>query len=171
LSCVCVSVSGLLFSVGVCVCVCDLLIFFTALSRRREHLHARALQIRAELSTHIHRETGPQRPTHSFWSFLYLRKLATKAPPPSHFTYGHLGLQTHRNTAELNRICFTFTGDRLCGRLRDAPVLLDDATPDQDWLRCHEHPEAGGYLYIYTKYIYSYIYLYIYIHTYTHIYI
>jgi len=34
------------------------------LSRRREHLHARALQIRAELSTHIHRETGPQRPTH-----------------------------------------------------------------------------------------------------------
>ena len=35
-------------------------------SRRREHLHARALQIRAELSTHIHRETGPQRPTHSF---------------------------------------------------------------------------------------------------------
>jgi len=41
------------------------------LSRRREHLHARALQIRAELSTHIHRETGPQRPTHSFWSFLF----------------------------------------------------------------------------------------------------
>jgi len=40
------------------------------LSRRREHLHARALQIRAELSTHIHRETGPQRPTHSFWSFI-----------------------------------------------------------------------------------------------------
>jgi len=26
LSCVCVSVSGVLFSVGVCVCVCDLLI-------------------------------------------------------------------------------------------------------------------------------------------------
>jgi len=41
---------------------------FAFLSRRREHLHARALQIRAELSTHIHRETGPQRPTHSFWS-------------------------------------------------------------------------------------------------------
>jgi len=41
------------------------------LSRRREHLHARALQIRAEISTHIHRETGPQRPTHSFWSFLF----------------------------------------------------------------------------------------------------
>ena len=41
------------------------------LSRRREHLHARALQIRAELSTHIHRETGPQRPTHSFCSFLF----------------------------------------------------------------------------------------------------
>jgi len=41
------------------------------LSRRREHLQARALQIRAELSTHIHRETGPQRPTHSFWSFLF----------------------------------------------------------------------------------------------------
>jgi len=41
------------------------------LSRRWEHLHARALQIRAELSTHIHRETGPQRPTHSFWSFLF----------------------------------------------------------------------------------------------------
>jgi len=39
------------------------------LSRTREHLHARALQIRAELSTHIPRETGPQRPTHSFWSF------------------------------------------------------------------------------------------------------
>jgi len=39
-------------------------------SRRREHLHAKALQIRAELSTLIHRETGPQRPTHSFWSFL-----------------------------------------------------------------------------------------------------
>ena len=33
------------------------------MSRRREHLHARALQIRAELSTHIHRETGSQRPT------------------------------------------------------------------------------------------------------------
>ena len=28
------------------------------MSRRREHLHASALQIRAELSTHIHRETG-----------------------------------------------------------------------------------------------------------------
>jgi len=28
LSCACVSVSGVLFSVGVCVCVCDLLIFF-----------------------------------------------------------------------------------------------------------------------------------------------
>jgi len=42
-----------------------------SLSRRREHLHARALQIRAELSTPIHRETGPQRPTHSFWSFLF----------------------------------------------------------------------------------------------------
>jgi len=41
------------------------------LSRRREHLHARALQIRAELSTHIHRETGLQRPTHSFWSFYF----------------------------------------------------------------------------------------------------
>jgi len=41
------------------------------LSRRREHLHARALQIRAELSTHILRETGPQRPTHSFWSCLF----------------------------------------------------------------------------------------------------
>ena len=35
------------------------------LSRRWEHLHARALQIRAELSTQ-----APQRPTHSFWSFL-----------------------------------------------------------------------------------------------------
>jgi len=44
---------------------------FPPLSRRREHLHARALQIRAELSTHIDRETGPQRPTHSFWSFLF----------------------------------------------------------------------------------------------------
>jgi len=41
------------------------------LSGRREHLHARALQIRAELSTHIHRETGRQRPTHIFWSFLF----------------------------------------------------------------------------------------------------
>ena len=28
-SCMCVSVSGVLFSVGVCVCVCDLLIFLT----------------------------------------------------------------------------------------------------------------------------------------------
>jgi len=44
--------------------------FVRSLSRRREHLHARALPIRAELSTHNHRETGPQRPTHSFWSFL-----------------------------------------------------------------------------------------------------
>jgi len=34
-------------------------ILFLLLSRRREHLHTRALQIRAELSTHIHRETGP----------------------------------------------------------------------------------------------------------------
>jgi len=54
------------------------------LSRRREHLHARALQIRAELSTHIHRETGPQRPTHSFWSFLFFEKTKLecgKKPP------------------------------------------------------------------------------------------
>jgi len=41
------------------------------LSRRREHLHARALQTRAEFSTHMHRATGPQRPTHCFWSFLF----------------------------------------------------------------------------------------------------
>ena len=44
---------------------------FICLPRRREHLHARALQSRAVLSTHIHRETGPQQPTHSFWSFLF----------------------------------------------------------------------------------------------------
>ena len=44
---------------------------FVFLSRRREHLHARALQIRAELSTHIHRETAHPRPTHSFWSLLF----------------------------------------------------------------------------------------------------
>ena len=25
---------------------------------------------------------------------------------------------------------------------------LDDAKTHQDWLRCHEHPEAGGYIYI-----------------------
>jgi len=49
----------------------DVSIELNLLSRRREHLHARALQIRAERSTHIHRETGPQRPTHSFWSFLF----------------------------------------------------------------------------------------------------
>jgi len=50
------------------VCLCgDVLV--ACLSRRWEHLHARALQIRAELSTHIYRETGSQRPTHSFWSF------------------------------------------------------------------------------------------------------
>jgi len=54
------------------------------LSRRREHLHARALQIRAELSTHIHRETGPQRPTHSFWSFLFEKtKLECGKKPPA----------------------------------------------------------------------------------------
>jgi len=57
------------------------------LSRRWEHLHARALQIRAELSTHIHRETGPQRPIHSFWSFLFEKEsvmhdhCAIYAPP------------------------------------------------------------------------------------------
>jgi len=45
------------------------------LPRRREHLHARALQIRAEL-THGDRAL---RPTHSFWSFLF-----EKAPPPLH---------------------------------------------------------------------------------------
>jgi len=49
------------------------------LSRRREHLHARALQIRAKLRTHIHRETGPQRPTHSFWSFLFEKTKLTAA--------------------------------------------------------------------------------------------
>jgi len=54
------------------------------LSRRREHLHARALQIRAELGTHIHRETGPQRPTHSFWSFLFEKtKLECGKKPPA----------------------------------------------------------------------------------------
>jgi len=54
------------------------------LSRRWEHLHARALQIRAELSTHIHRETGPQRPTHSFWSFLFEKtKLERGKKPPA----------------------------------------------------------------------------------------
>jgi len=53
------------------------------LSRRREHLHARALQIRAELSTHIHRETGPQRPTHSFWSFLYEKTKLSLNPSSS----------------------------------------------------------------------------------------
>jgi len=54
------------------------------LSRRREHLHARALQIRAELSTHIHSETGPQRPTHSFWSFLFEKtKLECGKKPPA----------------------------------------------------------------------------------------
>ena len=31
--CVCVSVSGVLFSVGVCVCVCDLLIFLPSEKR------------------------------------------------------------------------------------------------------------------------------------------
>jgi len=50
------------------------------LSRGWEHFHARALQIRAELSTHIHRETGPKRPTPSFWSFLFEKtKLAAKS--------------------------------------------------------------------------------------------
>jgi len=34
------------------------------LSRRRGHLHARALQIRAVLSTHIHTEQG-SRPSHT----------------------------------------------------------------------------------------------------------
>jgi len=57
------------------------------LSRRWEHLHAKALQIRAELSTHIHRETGdrpPQRPTHSFWSFLFEKtKLECGKKPPA----------------------------------------------------------------------------------------
>jgi len=56
----------------------------TDLSRRREHIHARAFQIRAELSTHIHRETGPQRPTHSFWSFLFEKtKLECGKTPPA----------------------------------------------------------------------------------------
>jgi len=54
------------------------------LSRRWEHLHARALQIRAELSTHIHRESGPQRPTHSVWSFLFEKtKLQCGKKPPA----------------------------------------------------------------------------------------
>jgi len=47
---------------------------YLLLSWRREHLHARALQIRAELSTHIHRETVPQRPTHNFWSSFWENK-------------------------------------------------------------------------------------------------
>jgi len=81
-----------------CACACDLLIFwqtvhiqgltrgwysrpragpcprrlieFLFLPRRREHLHARALQVIAELSTHMHREIGPHDP-HSFWSFCF----------------------------------------------------------------------------------------------------
>jgi len=55
------------------------------LSRRWEHLHARALQVRAELSTHIHRETGPQRPTHSFWSFLFEKTKLECGKKPSAF--------------------------------------------------------------------------------------
>ena len=47
------------------------ILMMAMLSRRREHLHARALQIRAELSTHTHGEISPQRPTHSFWSYLF----------------------------------------------------------------------------------------------------
>ena len=39
---------------------------------------------RAELSTHIHRETGPQRPTHSLWSFLFEKtKLECGKKPPA----------------------------------------------------------------------------------------
>ena len=37
LSCACVSVSGVLFSVGVCVCVCDLLIFLPDGARLLAH--------------------------------------------------------------------------------------------------------------------------------------
>jgi len=58
--------------------------YILLLARRREHLHARALQIRAELSTHIHRETGPQRPTHSFLSFFFEKtKLECGKKPPA----------------------------------------------------------------------------------------
>ena len=43
------------------------------LPRRREHLHARALQIRAELSTHIQIEIGPYDP-HTVVGVFFLRK-------------------------------------------------------------------------------------------------
>ena len=52
----------------------DVVMDVLVLSRRRGHLHARALQIRAVLSTHIHTEQGfefglgfsiRKRPTHS----------------------------------------------------------------------------------------------------------
>jgi len=60
------------------------LLYIYILSRRWEHLHARALQIRAELSTHNHRESGPQRPTHSYWSFLFEKtKLECGKKPPA----------------------------------------------------------------------------------------
>jgi len=41
------------------------------LPRRWEHLHARALQVRAELSTHIHMEPGPHDPHTVFGVFLF----------------------------------------------------------------------------------------------------
>jgi len=54
----------------VCMHVC-LYIYMYILSRRWEHLHARALQIRAGLSTHIHRETGPPATHTQFLEFSF----------------------------------------------------------------------------------------------------
>jgi len=51
---------------GVQLALCELL------PRRREHLQARALQIRAELSTHIHMETGPHDPHTVFGVFFWI---------------------------------------------------------------------------------------------------
>ena len=45
--------------------------YIHVLSRRWEHPHARALQIRAELSTHIHRETGPPATHTQFLEFSF----------------------------------------------------------------------------------------------------